>query len=115
MIAEPYFCLVIEVDWGNIQGIHCSVIDIAQVVILIDNMDECLSLVVDDENFSKRLDVLNFADETIRLKLWWTIGSIHPTFDMLEGDNYQDFIWEGGVYDNLCMIFIVFELSENMA
>ena len=45
IIAEPhYFCLVLEVAWDNTQDIHCSVIDIAQVVILMDNVDDCLSL-----------------------------------------------------------------------
>jgi hypothetical protein len=57
MIAEPhYFCLALEVAWGNTQDIHCSVIDIAQVVMLMDNVDDCLSLAwVDDENFGEKI------------------------------------------------------------
>ena len=57
MIAEPhYFCLVLEVDWNNTQDIHRSVKDNAQVVIPMDNVDDCLSLAwVDDENFGEKV------------------------------------------------------------
>ena len=58
MIAEPrYCCLLLWVAWGNTQDIHCSVIDIAQAVaILMDNVDDCLSLAwVDDENFGEKV------------------------------------------------------------
>ncbi len=38
--------------------------------------------------------------ELSELKLCWTIGSMHPIFDMLVGDNYQDSRGgrRGGVY-----------------
>ena len=66
IIAEPhYFCLVLEVAWGNTQDIHCSVIYIAQVVvILIDNVDDYLSLVwVDDENFGEKVHEWILVDD----------------------------------------------------
>ena len=65
IIAEPhYFCLVLEVAWGNAQDIHCSVIDIAQVVILMDNVDDCLSLAwVDYENFGEKVHELILVDD----------------------------------------------------
>jgi hypothetical protein len=65
MIAEPhYFCLVLEVAWGNTQDIHCSVIDIAQVVILMDDVDDCLSLAwVDDGNFGEKVHEWILVDD----------------------------------------------------
>ena len=65
IIAEPhYFCLVLEVAWDNTQDIHCSVIDIAQVVILMDNVDDCLSLaLVDDENFGGKVHEWILVDD----------------------------------------------------
>ena len=42
MTAVPqHFCLVSEVAWDNTQDIHCSVIYIAQVLVLMDNVDGC--------------------------------------------------------------------------
>ena len=43
MTAVPqHFCLISEVAWDNTQDIHCSVIYIAQVLVLMDNVDDCL-------------------------------------------------------------------------
>ena len=55
--------------------------------------------------------------ELSELKLCWTIGSMHPISDMLEGDKYQDFRGgrEGDIHMIICNIIIVFELSESMA
>jgi hypothetical protein len=42
MTAVPqHFCLISEVAWDNTQDIHCSVIYIAQVLVLMDNVDDC--------------------------------------------------------------------------
>ena len=65
MIAEPqYICLVSEVAWGNTQDINCSVIYIAQVLMLMDNVDDCLSQAwVDDENFGDKVHEQILVDD----------------------------------------------------
>ena len=65
MIAVPqYICLVSEVALGNTQDIHCSVIYIAQVLMMMDNVDDCLSLALaDDENFGGKVHEWILVDD----------------------------------------------------
>ena len=54
--VSQHFCLISEVAWDNTQDIHCSVIYIAQVLVLMDNVDDCLSRAwVDDEYFGDKV------------------------------------------------------------
>ena len=53
--------------------------------------------------------------ELSEIKFWWAIGSIHLIYLMLEVTIIKiSRGGEWGVYDNLSIIIIFFELPENM-